>query len=247
MRENKVRLIFVLVLLAIAVAAFGAFRLLRRSSVVPTDQARTANKAAEADALGGVSAAAPAQVTPVNPEQSPPPKLPLVDFDACGSPNPNSGEPLPYKLEADDDLYSSWQEDRTLVGRLSLGTEVTRVGAVNIIRKPDRGVITGEVDESLRPLVRGDEVLGYGLHSDSFISFWGKGVSFTEYFENIAEKGSCGFADKTQCRINITQRGDQEWWMQLRTGGGVTGWVMGAKFTGDNPQYGPNAGYACRD
>ena len=177
------------------------------------------------------------------------PKLPVIDFDACGSPNPSIyfGKPLPYKLQADDRLYSSWQDSRTFVRSLARGTEVTKVGAVNIIREPDRGVITEEVDESLRPLVRGDEVLGYGSHSDSFVSFWGKGVSFTEYYENIALKGSCGFADKTQCHINITKPGVKEWWMQLKTSDGVTGWILGSRQNGDKVSSGPNAGYACSD
>jgi hypothetical protein len=177
------------------------------------------------------------------------PKLPVIDFDACGSPNHSiySGEPVPYKLEADDRLYSSWQDSRTFVRSLARGTEVTTVGAVNIIREPDRGIITGEVDESPQPLHRGDEVLGYGLHSDSSISFWSKGIAFTEYDENIAFKGSCGFADKTQCHINITKPGVQEWWKQLKTSDGVKGWILGRNQSGDTVSYGPNAGYACRD
>jgi hypothetical protein len=177
------------------------------------------------------------------------PKLPVIDFDACGSPNPSiySGKPVPYKLQADDRLYSSWQDSRTFVRGLATGAEVTQVGAVNIIREPDRGVITAKVDESLRPLVLGDEVFGYGLRSDGFISFWGKGISFTEYYENVAFKGSCGFADKTQCHINITKPGVQEWWLQLTTSDGVTGWILGLKQNGDKVSYGPNAGYACRD
>lgn len=87
---------------------------------------------------------------------------PAVDFDACGSPNPSiySGEPLPYTLEADDRLYSSWQDSRALVRNLKSSTQVTKIGAVNITREPDRGVMTGEVDQSLRPLAQGDEVLG---------------------------------------------------------------------------------------
>lgn len=180
---------------------------------------------------------------------SPRPRLPVIDFDACGSPNPSidSGKPVPFKLEADDRLYSSWQDNRTFVRNLSRGTQVTVIAAINIIREPDRGVTAGEVDESLRPLSQGDEVLGYGLHSDGFISFWGKGIWFTEYYENIAFKGSCGFADKTQCRINITKPGAQEWWMQLKTSDGVTGWIPGRSQSGDKVSYGPNAGYACRD
>jgi hypothetical protein len=177
------------------------------------------------------------------------PRLPAVDFDACGSPNPSihSGKPLPFKLEADGRLYSSWQDSRAFVRSLARGTEVTMIGAVNITREPDRGVITGEVDQSLRPLTQGDKVLGYGLHSDGFISFWGKGVWFTEYEDNIALKGSCGFADKTECHVNITSPGVQEWWMQLKTSDGVTGWILGLKQNGDKVSYGPNAGYACRD
>ncbi|MBS1852839.1 MAG: hypothetical protein JST79_18190 [Acidobacteria bacterium] len=181
--------------------------------------------------------------------KSPAPRLPAIDFDACGSPNPSiySGEPLPFKLQADDRLYSSWQDSRALVRSLKRGTQVTRIGAVNITQEPDRGVITGEVDQSLGPLAQGDEVLGYGLHSDGLISFWGKGIWFTEYYENIAFKGACGFADKTACRVNIIKHGVQEWWIQLKTSDGVTGWILGLKQSGDKVAYGPNAGYACRD
>jgi hypothetical protein len=179
----------------------------------------------------------------------PEPKLPVIDFDACGSPSPrdNSGKPVSYKLQADDALYSSWQDSRTFVRKLVLGTEVTRIGAVNIIQKPDKGVITGELDPSLRPLAVGDQVLGYGLHSDGSVRFWSRGISFTEYFDFIAEKGSCGFSDKAQCRINITEWGVQEWWIQLKLSDGVTGWILGSKQTGDKLSYGPNAGYACRE
>lgn len=181
--------------------------------------------------------------------KSPAPKLPVVDFDACGSPNPAlySGEPLPHKLEADDRLYSSWQDGRVLVRSLVRGTQVTTIGAVNIIRQPDKGVMRGEVDQSLRPLAPGDEVLSYGLHSDGFVSFWGKGVWFDEDADSIAFKGACGFADKTQCHVNITERGVQEWWMQVKTSDGVTGWILGLRQNGDEVSYGPNAGYACRD
>lgn len=101
-------------------------------------------------------AAAPQTSVPKS-GKSPAPKLPVVDFDACGSRNPGiySGEPLPFELEADDRLYSSWQDSHVLVRSLPRGTKVTTIGAVNIIREPDRGVITGEVDQSLRPLARG--------------------------------------------------------------------------------------------
>ena len=86
-----------------------------------------------------------------------------------------------------------------------------------------------------------------GLRSDGFISFWGKGISFTEDYEIIALKGSCGFADKTQCHINITKWGVQEWWLQLKTSDGVTGWILGLKQSGGKVSLGPNSGYACRD
>jgi hypothetical protein len=181
--------------------------------------------------------------------KSPAPKLPAVDFDACGSPNPSSysGEPIPFELGADDRLYSSWQDSRASVRSLQRGTRVTIIGAVNITREPDKGVITGEVVQSLRPLAQGDEVLGYGLHSDGSVSFWGKGTWFTEEVDSIAFKGSCGFADKTECHVNITKRGVQEWWMQLRTSDGVTGWILGLKQSGDKVSTGPNAGLMCRD
>ena len=167
--------------------------------------------------LFGALVAASSQTSVPKSGKSPEPKLPVADFDACGSPNPSiySSEPLSHELEADDRLYSSWQDSRVLVRRLPRGAKVTTIGAVNVIREPDRGVITGEVDQSLRPLAQGDEVLGYGLHSDGLVSFWGKGIWFTEYEDDIAHEGSCGFANKRECHVNITKPGVQEWWMQL--------------------------------
>jgi hypothetical protein len=172
------------------------------------------------------------------------PKLPVMDLNGCGSGDISKREP--YELDADDRFYSSWQDKRTLLGILKNGTNVTLVGGVNIIRKPDKDVITQKVYEA--PFVGpGDKVLGYGYHPDGTTSFWSKGMWFTEHEEHVASKGVCGFADKTQCTINIIKRGKQEWWMQLKTSSGETGWILGMKINGDNFWSGPNAGQACRD
>ncbi|HXM22734.1 MAG TPA: hypothetical protein VN948_15865 [Terriglobales bacterium] len=159
----------------------------------------------------------------------PEPELPVIDYNAC----PGKGRIVPrVRIRRNDRIYSSWQDKRALVGALKAGEEVTVLAGVNVIREPDRALVKqGITDSSLK---LGDEVLGYGLHGDGYYDFWAKGVWFLEYFEVIAGKGDmCGFADKSQCTIVITKNGVKEWWLEVKTSNGRTGWVLARKFTGD--------------
>jgi hypothetical protein len=60
------------------------------------------------------------------------------------------------------------------------------------------------------------------------------------WIEAVAEKGRCGFGVFGQggCSIDIVKDGVSEWWVQVRTSSGVTGWVLAEKFNGDKRSYG---------
>jgi hypothetical protein len=173
------------------------------------------------------------------------PKLPVVDFLACGSGDFSTR--LPGKIARQEPMYSSWRHNRVFVGTLRRGDEYTLVGGVNIVHEPDRAVIRNKIYGApfLDP---GDTVLGYGYDADGTTAFWSKGVWFREDAEHVSTKGTrCGFADKTQCTIEIVKRGVQEWWVQVKTVGGSTAWVLGAAFNRDKALYSGNFDQMCRD
>jgi hypothetical protein len=154
--------------------------------------------------------------------QTPEPKLPVIDYKAC----PGEGRTVPHvKIEHHDQMVSSWQDTRVLVGTLKAGEEVTVLAGVNLIREPDRA-LNKQPDADLS-LKAGDEVLLYGFHSDGTYDAWAKGVWFTYWYENIAGKGDiCGFADKSRCNLVVIKNGVSEWWVQVETGTGITSWML---------------------
>ena len=170
----------------------------------------------------------------------PEPKLPLIDYNAC----PGKGRIVDHlKISHEDRIFSSWQEKRVSVGAVKAGEEVTVLAGVNVIREPDRGLIKRTPPgTSLKP---GDVVLRYGVHADGDSDFWGNGGWFNETSEETVEKGSsCGFTNN-ECTIVITQNGVKEWWVQVKTGTGLTGWVLAWKSTGDKNRGSQNFDQLC--
>ncbi len=167
----------------------------------------------------------------------------MIDYKAC----PGEGRTVPHvKIERDDRIYSSWEDERVSAGALKAGDKVTVLAGVNVIREPDRA-LTRRPDADLS-LKAGDEVFLYGFHSDGDYDAWARGIWFTYSYENIAAKGdSCGFADKSQCNLVIVKNGVKEWWVQVRTNTGITGWMLTFKFTGDKRWTSGNFGDLCQD
>ena len=183
----------------------------------------------------GSTLIASGQKQPTNPKigksNTPEPTLPVVDDYAC----PGKGNTVPnVMISQRDRIYSSWQDDRKLIGTLKAGDKVTVLGGANIIREPDTAIIK-YVGPDDSPLLKvGDVAHGYGLDADENIVFWAKGVWFAGDIETVAEKGQCGFTSgfgQGGCTIDIVEDGVSDWWVQIKTSGGVTGWVLAAKFT----------------
>jgi hypothetical protein len=172
------------------------------------------------------------------------PKLPVIDFKACGS--GDFSRRVPFNVTKPERIYSSWRSKRTSAGILTRGEEVTIVGGVNVIREPARAVIKSAV-LGAPTFTPGDSVLGYGYDADGTMAFWGKGVWFTEDAEHVSVKGNCGFTDKSECKIDIVQDGLWEWWVQARTASGSIAWILGATGNGDKYWRSDNFGRMCRD
>jgi len=170
---------------------------------------------------------------------TPKPRLPVIDYNAC----PGKGKTVPnVKVSQDERIHPSWQGKRRSIGTLKAGEEVTVLGGVNVVREPDTAVIkyVGPADD-FSSLKVGDPALGYGVEADENVVFWSKGLWFAVWIEAVAEKGQCGFRlgfGQGGCSIDIIKDGVSEWWVQVNTSSGLTGWVLAEKFNGDKRWYG---------
>jgi hypothetical protein len=147
------------------------------------------------------------------------PSLPVIDYKAC----PFEGCTFrKWKVTKDSKMYSTWREGRTEVGRLKTGQEVTGVTGVHITRKPDRVVMKRAIaDLGLKP---GDVVLRYMYLGEGYYNTWfNGGWHKSEDCSFIAEKsaGDCG-----DCLAIVTEEGDKEWWVEVKTSEGKAGWVL---------------------
>jgi hypothetical protein len=156
---------------------------------------------------------------------APEPKLPVIEPDACPG-----ALVVGWKIGKDVPLYSSWQENRELLSTLKTGDKVNVLAGTNIIREPDRALVTRP---SVQPrLEAGDVILRYGINADWNWRFWAKGTWFTEYIDRVVEKsGSCSFVDARSCPFKVVQNGVKEWWVRARTNSGRTGWVLASKYS----------------
>jgi len=178
------------------------------------------------------------------------PKLPVIDEKACPGPSRRTDgllEPIQMKLEHDGRMHSSWKRHRVPIGGLAVGEEVSVLSGVNVIREPDKvRVLQPSEPGEVPPLKPGDEVLGYGLRGDGNYVLWAKGVWYTQYYEFEGDmNGGCGFAVKSECTFAISKRGIQEWWVQVKTGKGLTGWVLARKVMHDKSWDDANFGDLC--
>jgi len=177
---------------------------------------------------------------------TPKPKLPVVDHNAC----PGNGQTVQsVEVSQDDDVYGSWEGKGASIGTLKAGEKVTVVGGVNVVREPDSAIIKYiGPNEATSPLKVGDIALSYGVEADANVVFWAKGTWFAEWIEAVAEKGRCGFTSgfgQGGCSIDIIKNGKSEWWVQVKTSKGVTGWVLAEKYDGDK-RWSGNFSHLCQ-
>lgn len=169
----------------------------------------------------------------VGQSHTPKPKLPVVDDNAC----PGRDKMIPnVKVSENNLIYPSWNASGKSIRALKSGEEVTVLGGVNVVREPDIAVIkyVGPDDDS--SLKVGDAALSYGIEDSEdggFVVFWSKGLWFSVWIEEVAWEGECGFTSgfgPSGCTIDITKYGVSEWWVLVKTGSGLTGWVLAEKF-----------------
>jgi hypothetical protein len=163
---------------------------------------------------------------------TPKPKLPVVDFDAC----PGKGQTVSgVKISQAVKIYSSWQPGQKSIGTLRAGEKVTIVSGANVIREPGKATIKYVGPDDPPSLKVGDEALVYGLEANENVVVWSNGTWFGVWIEAVAEKGQCGFTSgfgPGGCSLDIVDDGTGEWWVQAKTSSGLSGWVLASKYEG---------------
>jgi hypothetical protein len=172
---------------------------------------------------------------------APEPQLPVVQRDAC--PHVVVSD---VKLAKEVRMYSSWQDKRAFLGTLRAGDKVTVLSGINIIREPDKALVTQPfVQPSLKP---GEVILRYGIDYDDNWNFWAKGTWFAENYAQVVEKdASCNWPDQRACHVKIVEYGIKEWWLQVKTRSGSTGWALANKYTDITEMGGTPFVGACAD
>ena len=150
------------------------------------------------------------------------PRLPVIDNDAC----PGKGRTVPnWKITQSAQMYSSLEDPRNQTGSLRSGEKVTVLAGANVTRAPDRILVTRpKPDLSLIP---GDTILRYDTFAEGDANIWAKGSWHEKYtLWTAVETDGAGCGAKDVCDSKVVQNGIKEWWIQVKTATGQTGWVL---------------------
>ena len=127
-------------------------------------------------------------------------------------------------------MYSTWQPRRIQTGRLKAGQKIAVLGGINIARQPTRILVTKpKPDIGLQP---GDVILRYQVLGEGQADIWTKGA-FHEGYDlwTAIETDGSGCRAIDACDSKVIENGVIEQWVQIKTEGGLTGWVLDRKNT----------------
>ena len=172
----------------------------------------------------------------------PEPKLPVIDDDACPGKNRVVES---WRVFRKDKIYSSWKANRIQVGTLKAGERTTVLAGIEIVRRPDRLLVTQPIsDLALQP---GDVVLRYSYKNEDSANIWAKGHWHRGYQLETSETLPKGSGCQQDCNSVVSENGVKEWWVQVKIGAGATGWVLAFKLTHDLIWDDGNFGALCAD
>jgi hypothetical protein len=148
------------------------------------------------------------------------PKLPVIDQNACPFEGCTFRE---WTVTKESTLYSTWRNNRTVLGKLKAGQKVFGLTGVHITIKPDKILVKQIIsDLSAKP---GDIILRYMYIGEGFADIWVSGQWHREYdCSFIAEKNGSECAKA--CKAVVIEDGVKEWWVQIKTSNGQTGWAL---------------------
>lgn len=150
------------------------------------------------------------------------PKLPVIDYNACPFEGCTFGK---WKVTKQSALFSSWEEGRTQIGKLSPGEEVTGITGVHITRKPDRVTVTKAIPDLDAEV--GDVILIYMYTGEGTANIWIKGQWHQEYdCSFVTQDEKYGGGCQKDCSAIVKEYGVREWWVKVQSDDGKTGWVL---------------------
>jgi hypothetical protein len=153
------------------------------------------------------------------PSSADPPALPVIDENACPFEGCTFGE---WTVTRETILYDSWKASRSQIGKLAKDQKVTGLTGVHITNKPDTIRLTA--DYPALSLKRGDTIFRYMYRGEGFADIWANGKWIKEAdCSFITEKEDSGCSKN--CAAEVVDNGDKEWWVQVRTKSGQTGWA----------------------
>ncbi len=155
----------------------------------------------------------------------PDPKLPVTNESAC----PGKGHIVPnWKITHSSPMYSTWQEDRTQTATLEPGEEVTVVAGLQVIRQPDRILVMQPIpDLHLKP---GDIMLRFNRLGEGAADIWASGTWHNNYDASFTTEEN-GLGCRRHCLGRVIEEGVREYWVQVKSSSGQTGWVLNFKAT----------------
>jgi len=156
-----------------------------------------------------------------------PPSLPVIDEGACPFEGCTFGK---WTVTKETPLYSSWKEDRTLIGKLTNGESVVGLTGVHVTKKPDKIRVLVDIPEL--GIHHGDIIFRYMYRGEGYADLWANGKSMKETdcsFISEREIGGC----LKECSAKVIEDGDKEWWVKVQTKSGQVGWAKAdANFDG---------------
>jgi hypothetical protein len=162
--------------------------------------------------------AAPQLDPSLTPHKAPKPELPKIDENACPFEGCQFGA---WTATEDVQLYSTWKADGKPVAKLAKGDAVTARTGVNITFEPSEIVVTAPMPAyGLKP---GDTIFGYMNYGEGVFSAWFNGY-WVEQFDGSgfsSENGGCS----RNCTGKWLKEGRIEWWVEIKTKDGLTGWT----------------------
>jgi len=119
-------------------------------------------------------------------------------------------------------LYQSWKRSgRKVIGSVRKGKRVLAATGVVVTYRPSR-FRAMQTDPHLELRI-GDEFPVYSYRGEGNFDFWNKGKF---YEDGIYTKSKCGEATTEFApSFCIVNSGEIEWWAQVKTTSGKTGWV----------------------
>jgi hypothetical protein len=149
------------------------------------------------------------------PRPVPKPTLPKIDQNACPFEGCQFGE---WRARKSVLLFSTWKRERTPLRRLAKDEVVTALTGVHITFQPVEISVTAPIPQyGLKP---GDTVFGYMNLGEGVFNAWFKGM-WVEEFDGSGVAPGCS----RNCSAKLVKPGRFEWWVQIRTKDGVTGWT----------------------